>query len=107
MLSGRTTTTISQPAHGPMDINAGKPEWRELLPLFGIVLLALLVAALGAAGLVAAWPRTEYEVSGWRWLGAITGAAFAWGGGTVAWSLRAAIVRSVTSWQDRLGDWHQ
>jgi hypothetical protein len=107
MLSGRTTTTISQPAPGRMDYNAGKPVWRELLPLFGVVLVALAVAAAGVTGLIAAWPRDSYEASAWHWLGMATGAAFAWGGGTVAWSLRATLVRSYTSWQDRLADWHE
>lgn len=107
MFSGRTTTTVSAPAPGPMDLNeAGRPQWRELLPLFGIVLLGVLVAGVGGVIAMAAWPQTEYDANGWRWLGVGTGAAFAWGGGSVAWSLRAALVRSIARYQSRVDEWH-
>lgn len=107
MFSGRTTTTISQPAPGRMDYNAGKPEWRELLPLFGVALLGVVVATVGGALLIWAWPRSEYDASGWNWLGLAAGGALVWAGASWFRSLRATLVRSYTSWHDRIDDWHE
>lgn len=106
MFSGRTTTTISQPAYGPIDINAGKPDWRELLPLFLVALLGLGVAVIGGGLLVLCWPRNEYDASGWTWLGVLTGFALIWAGFQWFWALRTTLTRSFTSWQDRIADWH-
>lgn len=107
MLSGRTTTTVSMPAAGPMDLNeAGRPQWRELLPLFGTALLGIVVAALGGVVFIPSLPGKYEEWGGWNVLGACTGLALMYGGGSWFWSLRAALVGSVTGYQRRVEDWH-
>jgi hypothetical protein len=76
------TTTVQAPANAPVDLNsAGKPDWRELAPLFGLIMLSLLPAGAGGAMCVANWPRAG--MSGWQtlWLG--MGGAFLFGGGSI------------------------
>jgi hypothetical protein len=90
-----------------MDINeAGKPQWRELLPLFLTALLGVVVAALGGAFVVGSWPANEYEASGWRWLGVGTGLTLLWAGGSWFWAMRATLIRGVVRYQDRVDEWH-
>jgi hypothetical protein len=105
MLSGRTTTTVQAPAAAPIDLNsAGKPDWRELAPLFGLIMLSLLPAGAGGAMVVANWPREG--MSGWQtlWLG--MGGAFMFGGGSFFWTLRASVLSGVKGYYARVNDWH-
>src|SRR6478736_2308253 len=92
---GRQTTTFTAPANAPVDLNAGKPDWRELGPLFGVMFLTLLPVVIGGALLIWAWPHTDMEISGWSLLGIGTGALFMYGGGTVFWALRYEMVHGI------------
>lgn len=103
---GRTTTTVSAPAGAPVDFNAGKPDWRELAPLFGLLMLALVPVALGGALLVVSWPRQEYEMNGWRTLGIVCGGLLAFGGGSWFWTLRSAVLLGIRRYYGRVDDWH-
>jgi hypothetical protein len=95
------------PAAGPMDLNeAGRPQWRELLPLFGVALLGILVAALGGIVFLLSLADDAHEVGGWNLLGCAVGLSLIYGGGSWFWSLRAALVGSVTGYQRRVEDWH-
>lgn len=105
MFAGRTTTTVQAPAAAPIDLNsAGKPDWRELAPLFGLIMLSLLPAGAGGAMVVANWPREG--MSGWSalWLG--LGAAFVFGGGSFFWTLRTSVLSGVKGYYARVSDWH-
>lgn len=105
MLSGRTTTTVQAPAAAPIDLNsAGKPDWRELAPLFGLIMLSLLPAGAGGALVVANWPHEG--MSGWStlWLG--MGGAFLFGGGSFFWTLRGSVLSGVRGYYARVSDWH-
>jgi hypothetical protein len=107
MFQGRTTTTVSMPAAGPMDLNeAGRPQWRELLPLFGVALLGIVVAGLGGIILLLSLPRTGDDLGGWNALGIAVGSAFVYGGGSWFMSLRATLVSGVRGYQTRVDDWH-
>lgn len=101
---GRTTTTVSAPASAPMDLNSGKPDWRELAPLMGLVFILVLPTMLGGAMVVANWPREE--MSGWRalWLGG--GVVLVCVFGSFILMLRGAISREIISYQRRKDDWH-
>lgn len=103
---GRQTTTFTAPANAPVDLNAGKPNWRELGPLFGVMLLTLIPVGIGGALAILAWPKYESQMTGWSWLGIGTGALFMYGGGTVFWALRHSMVHGIRSYQLRLDDWH-
>ncbi len=103
---GRTTTTISAPASGPMDLSAGKPDWRELAPLFGLILLSLLPVGLGGALTLACWPEYQNEMNGWRTLGISTGGLLAFGGGSFFWTLRKAVLQGIARYYARVDDWH-
>lgn len=105
MFSSRTTTTVSAPANVPVDLNSGRPDWRELAPLLGLVFVLVLPTLLGGALVVASWPDGS-RVTGWRalWLGggAVLVATF----GSFILMLRKAIIREITSYQQRKDDWH-
>lgn len=105
MYSGRTTTTIQAPATTPMDLNSGKPDWRELAPLMGLVFLLVLPTLMGGALIVANWPN-EQRASGWSalWLGG--GIVLVVVFGSFIWMLRTAITYEITSYQRRKDDWH-
>ncbi len=105
MLSGRTTTTVQAPAASPIDLNsAGKPDWRELAPLFGLIMLSLIPTGIGGAMVVANWPHEG--MSGWAalWLG--LGAALMFGGGSFFWTLRSAVLSGIKNYYARVQDWH-
>lgn len=107
MYSGRTTTTISAPAEGPMDLNATKPQFRELAPLIGLAFLALIPAVIGGALIVVAWPHGEYEhLNGWSALAIGAGALLCYGGGLFFWTLLKVLTHGVKSYYVRLDDWH-
>ena len=102
---GRTTTTLQAPAGAPVDLNsAGKPDWRELGPLFGLILIAVLPTAAGGAMVVANFPRAE--MSGWQALWLALGATLAFVGGSFVWTLRTAVLRGIKSYYQRVEDWH-
>jgi hypothetical protein len=104
---GRTTTTVSAPATGPMDLNeAGRPNWRELAPLFGVMMLALVPVGIGGAIVVAVWPRSEYDLSGWRVFGLLMGGLLVFGGGSWFWTLKSIVPRSIQRYHERVDDWH-
>lgn len=105
MYAGRTTTTVQAPAGAPVDLNsAGKPDWRELGPLFGLILIAVLPTAAGGAMVVANWPSAE--MGGWRALWLALGATLAFVGGSFVWTLRGAVLRGIKSYYQRVEDWH-
>ena len=102
---GRTTTTVQAPAGAPVDLNsAGKPDWRELGPLFGLIILAIIPTAAGGAMVVANWPREG--MSGWQALWAALGGTLAFVGGSFVWTLRATVLRGIKSYYQRVEDWH-
>lgn len=103
---GRTTTTISAPASGPMDLSAGKPDWRELAPLFGLILLSLLPVGIGGAVVISCWPQYQGDMNGWRALGIGTGSLLAFGGGSFFWTLRKAVLHGINRYYNRVDDWH-
>jgi hypothetical protein len=89
----------------PIDLSsAGKPDWRELAPLFGLIMLSLLPAGAGGAMVVANWPREG--AGGWQalWLG--LGAAFMFGGGSFFWTLRTSVLSGIKGYYARVNDWH-
>lgn len=104
MYSGRTTTTISAPATAPMDLNSGKPDWRDLGPLMGLVFILVLPTLMGGALIVGNWPHEGS--SGWSalWLGG--GIVLVVVFGSFIWMLRGAISYEITSYQRRKDDWH-
>jgi len=105
MYAGRTTTTVTAPANTPMDLNAGKPDWRELAPLMGLVFILVLPTLMGGALIVANWP-SEQRASGWSalWLGG--GIVLVVVFGSFIWMLRRAISYEIISYQRRKDDWH-
>ena len=106
MLSGRTTTSISAPSAAPVDLNAGKPTFGELAPLFGLALLALLPIAIGGALLNWAWPRTGQELGGWQVLGMLLGGLLVFAGGSFFRSLSGTVPTAVRDYYARINDWH-
>lgn len=105
MFSGRTTTTVSAPATAPIDLNsAGKPDWRELGPLFGIILIAILPTAAGGAMVVANWPRET--LTGWQALWLAMGGTLAFVGGSFVWTLRTTVLAGIKGYYARVSDWH-
>lgn len=105
---GRQTTTFTAPANAPVDLNAaGKPDWRELAPLFGLVVLCVVVAGLGLTLVVAVWPRDEYSMNGWRLAGVVLGGSLAFAGGSFFWTLRTSILRGIQHYYMRIHDWHE
>lgn len=106
--SGRTTTTYSAPAHGPMDLNATKPQFRELAPLIGLAFLSLLPAIIGGALVIFAWPgERDYDgIGGWQALAIGAGALLCYGGGSFFWTLRRALTHGISSFYGRVDDWH-
>lgn len=105
MLSGRTTTTVTAPAGAPIDLNsAGKPDWRELGPLFGLILVAVLPTAAGGAMVVANWPHEG--ITGWQALWLALGSVLAFVGGSFVWTLRGTVLHGVKSYYARVDDWH-
>lgn len=105
MFSGRTTTTVTAPAAAPIDLNsAGRPDWRELGPLFGLILLAVVPTAAGGAMVVANWPREA--LSGWQALWLALGGVLAFVGGSFVWTLRGTVLHGIKSYYARVDDWH-
>jgi hypothetical protein len=105
MLSGRTTTTVSAPAHGPLDYNSLRPSFAQIAPLFGLTLLALLPIALG--GLLVYWSWPEYgEVGGLRALGLGLGALLALAGVRFFWPLSTTIPDAIKQYHAMVYAWH-
>lgn len=89
-----------------MDLNATKPQFRELAPLFGLTLLTLLPIFLGGALFLWAIPRSEYSASGWNWLGMLCGGLLALAGLRYFWPLSATVPTAVQRYYTRIDDWH-
>ena len=106
MFSGRTTTTISAPAPGPMDLNSSRPDWRELLPLFLVSLLGVIVFTFGALLVVLFFPTDESDMAAWRVVVVLAGGGFAYGG--YAWfrPLSSTVGRSEARHYARIDEWH-
>lgn len=101
----RSTTTVSAPAQSPVDLNtAGKPDWRELGPLFGLILLAVLPTAGGGAMVVANLPRAD--MGAWQALWLALGATLAFVGGSFVWTLRGTVLSGVKGYYRRVNEWH-
>lgn len=105
MLSGRTTTTVSAPARGPLDYNSLRPSFGQLAPLFGLTLLALLPIALGGLLVYWSWPEVG-EVSGLRLLGLGLGALLMVSGIRYFWPLSATVPDAVRQWYAMVYQWH-
>lgn len=105
---GRQTTTFTAPANAPIDLNsAGKPDWRELAPLFGLIVLCVIVAGIGLSIMVAVWPRDELSMNGWRLLGIIGGGGLTFAGGSFFWTLRTSVLYGIRHYYSRVNDWHE
>lgn len=107
MFSGRTTTSVSMPANGPIDLNAGKPTFSELAPLFGLSLLALLPVAIGGALLNWSFPRSDAALGGWQLLGMLLGGLLVFAGGSFFRALSATVPAAVRDYYARINEWHQ
>ncbi len=107
MLSGRTTTTVSMPAAGPMDLNeAGRPQWRELAPLFGLGFIGILIAGIGGVIMMLSRPSSVDSMGVWNVLGMSIGGAFAWGGYSMYKSLHGNITHGIRRYYDRVDAWN-
>lgn len=106
MFSGRTTTTVSAPAQGPMDLNQGKPDWRELLPLMGLALLGVIIAWMGATIFMWNLPTTPDQMTRWQLISVVGGGLCTWAG--VKWflGLGGEITAGVSDFRQRRRDWH-
>lgn len=106
MYSGRTTTTVQAPSSAPVDLNsAGRPDWRELGPLFGLILVAVIPTGIGGALAVANWPRYG-GMTGWQALWLSMGGVLAFVGGSFILTLRGAVLTGVKNYYARVQDWH-
>lgn len=106
MFSGRTTTSISAPAQSPIDLNATRPTFRELAPLFALALITLVPVGLGGVLVLWSFPEHELEMSGWRALGMLVGGLLALGGIRFFWPLSVTVPRAVASYYHRIDEWH-
>lgn len=105
MYSGRTTTTVSAPAHGPHDYNSLRPSFGQIAPLFGLTLLALLPIALG--GLLSYWSWPQYgEVGGLRALGLGLGGLLILAGVRFFWPLSSTIPDAIKQYYAMVYAWH-
>jgi hypothetical protein len=105
MYSGRTTTTVSAPAHGPLDYNSLRPSFSQIAPLFGLTLLALLPIALG--GLLVYWAWPEYgTVGGMRVLGLGLGGLLTLAGIKFFWPLSTTIPDAIKQYHAMVYAWH-
>lgn len=103
--SGRTTTTVSAPAHGPLDYNSLRPSFSQVAPLFGLTLLALLPIALG--GLLIYWSWPEYgEIGGLRALGLGLGGLLVLAGVKFFWPLSTTIPDAIKQYYAMVYAWH-
>src|SRR5258706_5834867 len=90
---GRQTTTFTAPANAPIDLNsAGKPDWRELAPMFGLIVLCVIIAGMGFALVIAVWPRAEGDMNGWRLIRMVAGGGLLFTGGTLFLTLRTNVL---------------
>lgn len=103
----RTTTRIEAPAASPIDLNAGRPHWREIAPLFGLMLVCVIPVGIGGMFIVFFWPEQEYGLTGLRAIFIGVGGLLAFGGGSVFLSMRATITYGIGSYYRRVEDWHQ
>jgi hypothetical protein len=106
MLSGRTTTTVSAPANSPIDLNATRPTFGELAPLFGLTFLAIVPIAIGMSLLNWSFPREGQEIGGWQLMGLLLGGLLMLGGGRFFWALGMTIPHSVQRHYARVDEWH-
>jgi len=105
MFSGRTTTTVSAPARGPIDYDSLRPSFSQLAPLFGLTLLALLPIGLG--GLLVYWSWPEYgEVGGMRALGLGLGGLLVLAGIRFFWPLSTTIPEAIKQYYAMVYAWH-
>jgi hypothetical protein len=102
---GRTTTTVSAPAHGPLDYNSLRPSFGQLAPLFGLTLLALLPIALGGLLIYWSWPKYGAP-SGLQVIGLGLGALLMLVGVRFSWPLSAEIPDAVTQYYAMVYAWH-
>lgn len=105
MYSGRTTTTVSAPAHGPLDYNSLRPSFSQLAPLFGLTLLALLPIALG--GLLMYWSWPVYGVvGGMQLIGLSIGGLLILSGVKFFWPLSSTIPDAIQQYYAMVYAWH-
>ncbi len=105
MFSGRTTTTVQAPAHGPLDYNSLRPSFGQVAPLFGLTLLTLLPIGLGGLFVYWAWPA-EAEVGGLRVLGLGLGGLLMLAGVRFFWPLSATIPDAIKQYHAMVYAWH-
>lgn len=105
MYSGRTTTTVSAPAHGPLDYNSLRPSFGQLAPMFGMTLLALLPIALGALLVYWSWP-TYGTPSGLQVIGLALGGLLVLAGVKFFWPLSTTIPDAIKQYYAMVYAWH-
>lgn len=105
MLSGRTTTTVSAPARGPLDYNELKPSFGQLAPLFGLTLLALL--PIGVGGLFVWWSWPTRDLSGLQALGLGLGGLLILAGVRFFWPLSTTIPDAIKQYYAMVYAWHE
>lgn len=105
MFSGRTTTTVQAPAHGPLDYNSLRPSFAQIAPLFGLTLLTLLPIALGGLLVYWAWPE-DGTAGGLHVLGMGLGGLLVLAGVRFFWPLSATIPEAIKQYHAMVYAWH-
>lgn len=105
MFSGRTTTTVSAPAHGPLDYNSLRPSFGQLAPMFGLTLLTLLPIAFGGLLIYWSWPAYG-SPSGLQVLGLGLGTLLVLAGVKFFWPLSATVPDAIRQYHAMVYAWH-
>jgi len=102
MFSGRTTTTIQAPAHGPLDYNSLRPSFATLAPLFGLTMISLIPIGLGALFVYWAMPLS----TGLQLISAVVGGLLIVAGARFFWPLSADIPDAIKQYHAMVYAWH-
>lgn len=105
MYAGRTTTTVSAPAHGPLDYNSLRPSFGQLAPLFGLMIVAVFVMAIGGLFIYWAWP-TYGAPSGLQMVGLVLGGLLVLAGLRFFWPLSITIPDAIKQYYAMVYAWH-
>lgn len=103
----RRILDITRPAHGPMDLNAGRPNAKDALYTGGFTLISLAVGAIGALVVVWALPLDVYATwSALRVIGCVFGGLVGFFGLSFAWNMGRITIEEWRDYQGRKSEWH-